>query len=156
MSFIYQEPKTRGGSYRSDLIVRTFGSHFRIVLKNDGSYGLPIGAMLLVAAAVECAVSLWKDGSLRTEGLGRKGKKSASGFIASPWASRGATYPLSIKSNQKWAAIYVRGSLSQRPKGQADDFISEASSTDDGEYVDPRTLPVMTRLESQTFSPRWQ
>ncbi|KAJ7754916.1 hypothetical protein B0H14DRAFT_2635329 [Mycena olivaceomarginata] len=47
-------------------------------------------------------------------------------------------------------------SLSQRPKGQADDFISEASSTDDGEYVDPRTLLVMTKLESQTFSPHWQ
>jgi hypothetical protein len=33
--------------------------------------------------------------------------------------------------NQKWTAIYGRASLPQRPKGQADNLISEASSTDD-------------------------
>ncbi|KAJ6505370.1 hypothetical protein C8R45DRAFT_1209141 [Mycena sanguinolenta] len=50
LAFLYRDPATKSGSYRSDLFVRTFGAHLRkVVLKIDVSDGHSVGA-----ASVTC------------------------------------------------------------------------------------------------------
>ncbi|KAJ6563089.1 hypothetical protein DFH09DRAFT_1477983 [Mycena vulgaris] len=63
VAFIYREPNTMSGSYRSDLIIQTFVGHLRIALETDVSYGHPTGAMTICCAAVERALQLCKNGS---------------------------------------------------------------------------------------------
>ncbi|KAJ6467181.1 hypothetical protein C8R47DRAFT_1223750 [Mycena vitilis] len=137
LTFLYRDPVTQTGSYRSELFLRVFGSaHLRFVLKNEASFGFPIGAASLVAAGLERALTLCKDGSLTTEGIPRRGRKTALSFVAVPWADRAASYLLSIDTLtlSKWQEILYLGSefMNSKNGSPADPF--DAST--DGESTD--------------------
>ncbi|KAJ6563507.1 hypothetical protein B0H10DRAFT_2115175 [Mycena sp. CBHHK59/15] len=139
LAFLYRDPATKGGSYRSELFLRTFGAHLRIVIKSDVSYGHPTGAASLCAAALERALSLCQDGSPSTDGLPRKGKKSVLSFVAIP----GLT------------AHFNLASVFQNPKGNAipDIFEQSADGTDGGDssdgYLDPRSRVIVSDDEAE-------
>ncbi|KAJ7127252.1 hypothetical protein C8R43DRAFT_1028169 [Mycena crocata] len=147
MPFLYREPDTQSGSYRSELILKTFYGHIRIAIKTDKSYGHPTGAMSISAAALERALSLWKDGNLSIEGLPRKAKKKAQSFIASPWADRAMSYlpPIQTLTTQKWREIF---GLSMQFKDSKEEDLFEPRSTDDDSsdvpYIDPRSRVVVS------------
>lgn len=46
---------------------------------------------------MERALSLYESGSPATEGIDRKGRKSAFSFVENPWANRTASYLMQIK-----------------------------------------------------------
>ncbi|KAJ7670960.1 hypothetical protein B0H17DRAFT_1085643, partial [Mycena rosella] len=151
LTFLYGDPETQGRSYRSDLIIRTFGAHLHIAMKTEESWGDPTGALSLCAAAVERALSLCRDGHLRTEGLPRKGKDTALSFVAVPWADRAASYltPIKTLTLQKWSEIFSLGNVFKTDKGSVEDDIFN-NSTDGDEsseasaYVDPRSRVVVS------------
>ncbi|KAJ6590295.1 hypothetical protein B0H10DRAFT_2092717 [Mycena sp. CBHHK59/15] len=157
LAFLYRDPATKGGSYRSELFLRTFGAHLRIVIKSDVSYGHPTGAASLCAAALERALSLCQDGSPSTDGLPRKGKKSVLSFVAIPWADRASKYltPIKTLTLQKWREIFNLASVFQNPKGNAipDIFEQSADGTDGGDssdgYLDPRSRVIVSDDEAE-------
>ncbi|KAJ7763856.1 hypothetical protein B0H16DRAFT_1718492 [Mycena metata] len=154
MAFLYRDPETNGGSYRSDLFLRTFGkAHLSIVLKNDVSYGHPTGAGSLVAASLERALSLCRSGKLDPEGVQRKGKKAALNFVAKPWADRVSSYlpPIKTLSLQKWKQIFTLASEYANTKSNPDDDLFDQSSDGDDpeEYVDPRARIVISDDEPE-------
>ncbi|KAJ7181550.1 hypothetical protein C8R43DRAFT_1116917 [Mycena crocata] len=141
-----------GGSYRSPLILKTFYSHMRIAIKTDEFYGYPTGAMSLCAAALERAIGMWKTGHRSDEGIARKNKKRANGFIASPWADRAANYlpPISTLTAQKWREIITL--TLKTPADPKDGDIFDTRSTDDESsdgYVDPRSCVVVSDDEPE-------
>ncbi|KAJ7142647.1 hypothetical protein C8R44DRAFT_865968 [Mycena epipterygia] len=143
LAFLYREPQTKGGSYRSELIVGTFSSHTQLVSKSDVSFGHPTGAMSLCAAALERAFSLCKDGNCIIEALPRKGRKSVSSFVPNPWAERARKYLVVIKtlSLQKWQEIiYLALTLST---DQSPDIL-ESTDGDSSEGLDPRSLVIVS------------
>ncbi|KAJ7725535.1 hypothetical protein B0H16DRAFT_1471772 [Mycena metata] len=154
MAFLYRDPETKGGSYRSDLFLRTFGkAHLSIVLKNDVSYGHPTGAGSLVAASLERALSLCRSSELDPEGVQRKGKKAALNFVAKPWADRASSYlpPIKTLSLQKWKQIFTLASEYANTKSNSDDDLFDQSSDGDDseEYVDPRARIVISDDEPE-------
>ncbi|KAF7372523.1 hypothetical protein MVEN_00114200 [Mycena venus] len=153
VAFIYRDPKTQTGSYRSDIFLRTFAAHLRLVLKSDVSYGHPIGAASLVAAAVERALTLCRDGAPSAEALPRRGKKSAHGFVPVPWADRAANYlkPIKSLSLQKWREIFeLSGQFVNSRRNTIDLFeaSTDACESSDG-YVDPRSVVVISDDEPE-------
>ncbi|KAJ6607965.1 hypothetical protein B0H10DRAFT_2227285 [Mycena sp. CBHHK59/15] len=152
LAFLYRDPATKSGSYRSDLFLRAFAAHLRYVLKSDVSYGHPIGAASLVAVAR--ALAICKDGIPSTEGVPRRGKKNALSFVPVPWADRAASYLPPIKSLtlQKWQEIFSLSGEFVYSKGNSVDLF-EASSTDGGDssdgYVDPRSQIVVSDDEPE-------
>ncbi|KAJ6555519.1 hypothetical protein B0H10DRAFT_2342869 [Mycena sp. CBHHK59/15] len=124
------------GSYRSELFLRVLGgAHLRVYLKNEVSFGFPIGAALLVAAALERAFALCKDGSLSTEGIQHKGRKKANSFVPVPWAERAARYlpPIETLTPQKWHDIIALAAQFMNSKDSAplfDDNSTDAESAD--------------------------
>ncbi|KAF8162296.1 hypothetical protein K438DRAFT_1985224 [Mycena galopus ATCC 62051] len=143
VKFLYRDPTSKSGGYRGELVLRFFASFYlRLVLKSDGSFGLPIGGMTVCLAA--------KTGTLDNEGTGRKGKNPALRFIANPWAQRALRYlpPIQKLSDQKWREIYELASpFLDSDKGTPDDILTDGSSTDDSElagglYVDPRSAII--------------
>ncbi|KAJ6590371.1 hypothetical protein B0H10DRAFT_2092249 [Mycena sp. CBHHK59/15] len=157
LTFLYRDPATKGGSYRSELFLRTFGAHLRIVIKSDVSYGHPTGAASLCAAALERVLSLCQDGSPSIDGLPRKGKKSVLSFVAIPWADRASKYltPIKTLTLQKWREIFNLASVFQNPKGNAipDIFEQSADGTDGGDssdgYLDPRSRVIVSDDEAE-------
>ncbi|KAJ6526364.1 hypothetical protein B0H19DRAFT_1197253, partial [Mycena capillaripes] len=149
LAFLYRDKATKTGSYRSDLFLQTFAAHPAIALKITFSYGFPIGAAALTAAALERALLLCKDGSLSIEGQARKGRKAAHSFVPVPWAERAASYlpPIRTLTEQKWQEIYnlARQYTTFRGDAVTDPF---DNSTDGGEstdgYVDPRSQVVVS------------
>ncbi|KAK6969040.1 hypothetical protein R3P38DRAFT_3148129 [Favolaschia claudopus] len=109
-SFVYEDPKNETGAYRSELMLRVFAAHLQIALKTDTWYGHPIGAMTISCAAVERALHMYKDGVLSTEGIQRKGKRSAHSFLAVPWAARAKAYLPAVEklSTKKWSKIIAQ------------------------------------------------
>ncbi|KAJ6541271.1 hypothetical protein B0H10DRAFT_2137200 [Mycena sp. CBHHK59/15] len=63
LNFLYREPATK-----------------------DESYGHPVRAACLIAAGIEQALVICKDGFPSPEALPCKGKKSALSFVPVPWA----------------------------------------------------------------------
>ncbi|KAJ7891996.1 hypothetical protein B0H13DRAFT_1886941 [Mycena leptocephala] len=100
LAFLYRDPVAQ--------ISMPSIPHLRYVPKSDISYGHPIGAASLVAAALERALAICKDGIPSTEGVPRRGKKNALNFVPVPWADRTASYLPPIKSLtlQKWQEIF--------------------------------------------------
>ncbi|KAJ7673383.1 hypothetical protein B0H17DRAFT_1083249, partial [Mycena rosella] len=113
-----------------NLIIRTFGAHLHIAMKTEEFWGHPTGALSLCAAAVERALSLCRNGYLRTEGLPRKGKATALSFIAVPWADRAASYlpPIKTLTLQKWQEIFSLGHAFKTDKGSVEDNIFNKDS----------------------------
>ncbi|KAJ6579315.1 hypothetical protein B0H10DRAFT_2443473 [Mycena sp. CBHHK59/15] len=153
VAFLYRDPKSQTGSYRSELFLRVFGgAHLRVYLKNEVSFGFPIGAALLVAAALERAFALCKDGSLSTEGIQRKGRKKANSFVPVPWAERAARYlpPIETLTPQKWHDIIALAAQFMNSKDSAplfDDNSTDAESADG--YTDPRSNVVISDDEPE-------
>ncbi|KAJ6628176.1 hypothetical protein B0H10DRAFT_2209843 [Mycena sp. CBHHK59/15] len=153
LNFLYGEPAMKSGSYRSKLFLQAFGSgHLRVVLKTDESYGHPVGAACLIAAGIERALVICKDGFPSPEALPRKGKKSALSFVPVPWAECVASYlpPIKTLTLQKWTEIFRLGWDFVTSKGEAEDLFDPVDSTDgdnstDGDgYVDPRACIVVS------------
>ncbi|KAJ7434183.1 hypothetical protein B0H11DRAFT_2119253 [Mycena galericulata] len=105
--FVYEDEDAETGAYRSELILQGFAAHLEYVLKIDMSFGYPIGVLALVCSAAERALSMHKTGKCTTEGVKRKGKRSAQSFVAVPWAARAKGYLPGIKSlsPHKWEKI---------------------------------------------------
>ncbi|KAJ6524385.1 hypothetical protein DFH09DRAFT_1372145 [Mycena vulgaris] len=155
LTFIYREPETKGGSYRSTLFLEVFGkAHLTTVLKTDVSYGHPTGAASLVCAALERGFNICREGSSSNEGVKRRGKKTASSFVASPWAERAANYlpPIKTLTLKKWSEIFELGTEYVSAKIAGDDLFSEHSTDgDDSEaprYIDPRARVQVSDDES--------
>ncbi|KAJ6587728.1 hypothetical protein B0H10DRAFT_2093683, partial [Mycena sp. CBHHK59/15] len=149
--FVYREPATKGGSYRSDLLILTFVAHLRIVIKNDVSFGHPTGAMSICCAAVERALQLCKNGSPSPEGVPRPGKKkSALSFVAVPWAERAASYlkPIKTLSLQKWSEIFALTVAHLDKSDPMDDIFSTDGDSSEG-YIDPRSCVVVSDDEPE-------
>ncbi|KAJ6463660.1 hypothetical protein DFH09DRAFT_1227135, partial [Mycena vulgaris] len=108
-NFVYE--KRRGdvqtGAYRGELLLRTFAAHLGAVKNCDVFYGHPVGALATACAATERALHMYKTGTCSTDGVKRKGKRSAASFVAVPWAARAKAYLPGIMklSDQKWAKI---------------------------------------------------
>ncbi|KAJ7501858.1 hypothetical protein B0H11DRAFT_2188717 [Mycena galericulata] len=98
LRFVYEDEDAETGAYRSELILQGFAAHLEYVLKIDMSFGYPIGVLALVCSAAERALSMHKTGKCTTEGVKRKGKRSAQSFVAVPWAARAKGYLPGIKS----------------------------------------------------------
>ncbi|KAJ7669938.1 hypothetical protein DFH06DRAFT_1468676 [Mycena polygramma] len=153
LTFLYRNPVTQTGSYRSDLFLRVFGSaHLRFVLKNERSYGFPIGAASLVAAGLERALTLCKNGSLSTDGVPRRGRKTAQSFVAVPWAERAASYLLSIDTltPAKWQEIMSLASefVNSKDGSPADPF-DASTDGDSTDGYDPRANVVVSDDEPE-------
>ncbi|KAJ7070467.1 hypothetical protein C8F01DRAFT_1106540, partial [Mycena amicta] len=138
-SFLYKDPKAMTGVYRSTLLLRVFAVHCRLVAKAELSYGDPIGALSLCAAAIERALKLWLTGIFQKEdGITRVGKPKASSFVETPWGSHAAAYLKGIRglSAQKWAEIqtlakgYLRGSAAAAAAALQSDYSSGTEGTD--------------------------
>ncbi|KAK7008364.1 hypothetical protein R3P38DRAFT_2551440 [Favolaschia claudopus] len=95
------------GAYRSELVLRVFAAHLQAVHKNDAFYGHPVGAMALTCAAVERALNMYKSGTCSTDGVPRRGKRSALSFVVVPWGARAKAYLPGIRklTTQKWSKI---------------------------------------------------
>ncbi|KAF7366228.1 hypothetical protein MVEN_00500000 [Mycena venus] len=95
------------GAYRGELVLRTFAAHLQVVNKADVFYGHPVGALATACASAERALHMYKTGTCSTDGITRKGRRSANSFVAVPWAARAKAYLPGIKklSDQKWAKI---------------------------------------------------
>ncbi|KAF8239473.1 hypothetical protein L208DRAFT_1374635 [Tricholoma matsutake] len=53
MNFVYRDMETKTGSFRSDMMMSLFTGHLKTILKWGGNgHGMPIGALVLCAAAV--------------------------------------------------------------------------------------------------------
>jgi len=154
LAFLYREPATQAGSYRSDVFGRGFGAHLRYVLKTDTSFGHPVGAASLVAASLERGLSLCKDGVLSNEPLPRKGRKSALSFVPVPWAARAASYlpPILTLTVRQWREIFVNASQFVNLTDNAvtdllGNHTSDGDSTDG--YADPRSQIVVSDDDSE-------
>ncbi|KAJ7767533.1 hypothetical protein DFH07DRAFT_769627 [Mycena maculata] len=148
LTFLYRDPAKKSGSYRSDLFLTVFGVHLRYILKNEVSFGLPVGAASVVAAALERALLLCQSGELSTQGLPRRGKKTAHSFSTVPWAERAASYLKGIRvlGIQKWQEIYTLAreyaDFKEDDGGDPFDNTTDGESTDG--YVDPRARIVVS------------
>ncbi|KAJ7739438.1 hypothetical protein DFH07DRAFT_965723 [Mycena maculata] len=132
LTFLYRDPAKKSGSYRSDLFLTVFGVHLRYILKNEVSFGLPG----VVAAALEHALLLCQSGELSTQGLPRRGKKTAHSFSTVPWAERAASYLKGIRvlGMQKWQEIYTLAR--EYADFKEDDGGDPFDNTTDGESTD--------------------
>ncbi|KAJ6526197.1 hypothetical protein B0H10DRAFT_2249255 [Mycena sp. CBHHK59/15] len=133
--FVYREPATKGGSYRSDLLILTFVAHLRIVIKNDVSFGHPTGAMSICCAAVERALQLCKNGSPSPEGVPRPGKKN---YLK----------PIKTLSLQKWSEIFALTVAHLDKSDPMDDIFSTDGDSSEG-YIDPRSCVVVSDDEPE-------
>ncbi|KAJ6592618.1 hypothetical protein B0H19DRAFT_1088175 [Mycena capillaripes] len=108
-SFVYENKEDETGAYRSELMLQVFAAHLQVALKTDVSYGHPVGAMAISCAAAERALHMYKNGTCSSDGIKRKGKRSAHSFVAVPWAARAKAYLPGIKklSTKKWSKIMV-------------------------------------------------
>ncbi|KAJ7019056.1 hypothetical protein C8F04DRAFT_1276695 [Mycena alexandri] len=154
MAFLYRDPETKGGSYRSDLFLRTFGkAHLTIALKTDVLYGHPVGAESLVAAGLERGLSLCRTGVSATEGIQRKGKKATLSFIAVPWADCTGSYlkPIKKLTLQKWTQIFgLATEYANTKPNSGDDLFDQSTDGDDSEeYVDPRARIIISDDEPE-------
>jgi hypothetical protein len=111
--------------------------------------------LFLTYCQIERALSLWRSGSLNTEGVARRGRKSAQSFVASPWADRAASYlpPIKTLSEAKWAEIYTLGAAHQHlSDAKADDIFADTSSAGDDSaeepYIDPRSRIIVSDDEA--------
>ncbi|KAJ6472008.1 hypothetical protein C8R45DRAFT_1164724 [Mycena sanguinolenta] len=157
LAFLYRDPATKTGSYRSDLFLKTFAVHLRIVLKSDVSYGHPVGAAALTAAAIERALSICRNGAPSKDALLRQGKKApAFSFGSVPWAERAASYlkPIKTLSLQKWCEIIEQSRVYVKGRGSSlnDIFESSAAESSDGYYVDPREQIVISDDEPEQYN----
>ncbi|KAF8205228.1 hypothetical protein K438DRAFT_1964313 [Mycena galopus ATCC 62051] len=107
LNFIYADEDNMTGAYCSELMLRIFAAHLQAVQKTDMYYRHPIGALAILCASAERALHLHKTGVYSTDGVKRKGRRSANSFVAIPWAARTAAYLPAIKriSHKKWAQI---------------------------------------------------
>ncbi|KAJ7233659.1 hypothetical protein C8J57DRAFT_1249762 [Mycena rebaudengoi] len=145
--FIYRDPIAKTGAHRSPLMISTFSEHVRAVMENDVSYGHPVGALSLAAAALERALSLWQTGSLAEKSGAGTVKRSARSFVAVPWANRAAAYLPNIKmlALAKWINIY--GLAAEVASGTTEDTDILAAGDDDDAsegQADPRSLMVLS------------
>ncbi|KAJ6616605.1 hypothetical protein B0H10DRAFT_1378221 [Mycena sp. CBHHK59/15] len=106
-NFVYENKEDETGAYRSELMLRVFAAHLQVALKTDVSYGHPVGAMTISCAATERALHMYKNGTCSSDGVKRKGKRSAHSFVAVPWAARAKAYLPGVKklSTKKWSKI---------------------------------------------------
>ncbi|KAJ7469534.1 hypothetical protein FB451DRAFT_1176775 [Mycena latifolia] len=159
--FVYEDQDAERGAYRSELILRGFAAHQEMVLKTDVSYGHPVGAMAAVCAAGERALTMHKTGQCSTDGVKRKGKRSAHSFIAVPWAARAQAYLPGIKAltTKKWSKImamsrpFIESAAQIRSDDtEGDDYedargqIQVSDDSDDEVAPSPQTL-IVRRLD---------
>ncbi|KAJ7182269.1 hypothetical protein C8R43DRAFT_1115914 [Mycena crocata] len=147
-SFLYREPETQGGVYRSDFIFDVMEAHYRVSNRTKVSYGHPVGALSLAAAALERGFAIWSEGIPAVEGIERRGKKSALSFIISPWAGKAAAYlpRIQLLGENQWHQIWTESSASVAGDTSLLGALGDGGATDtssDAPYIDPRsTVPI--------------
>ncbi|KAJ6521750.1 hypothetical protein B0H19DRAFT_1203479 [Mycena capillaripes] len=131
-NFIYENEEAQTGAYRSELVLRVFAAHLKVVAKTDHFYGHPVGALALACAAAERGLHLHKTGTLATEGVKRKGKRSAHSFVAVPWAARAKAYLPAIEklTSKKWSKIVAWATPFMNTASEMDADDTEAEEGD--------------------------
>ncbi|KAJ7230117.1 hypothetical protein GGX14DRAFT_553602 [Mycena pura] len=150
LAFIYENTETEppSGSFRSDLVSKTFAEYVRVVSKIDVEYGRPVGALSLSAAAVERGLQLWEHGTLSEDGVSRGRQKTLYGFIAVPWAQRASKYLTSIDrlTEQKWSKVIERAGsfVGELGNNVLTDPVSASDEESGDSSIDPRTEIVIS------------
>ncbi|GBE86813.1 hypothetical protein SCP_1000550 [Sparassis crispa] len=98
-NFLYLDPESTVhlGTFRGPLITETFAYHLQLIIKSEVDYGEPTGALALCTAAVQRALTVWKEGmnSLKEpdgsacRGGARNFKES---FKDEPWGNEAKIY----------------------------------------------------------------
>ncbi|GBE89319.1 hypothetical protein SCP_1503270 [Sparassis crispa] len=113
-NFLYLDPESTAhpGTFRGPLITETFAYHLQLTIKSEVDYGEPTGALALCTAAVQRALTVWKDGmnSLKEpDGSARHGgaRNSKESFKDEPWGNEAKIYYNRTKGlkEPKWHAI---------------------------------------------------
>ncbi|KAF8799286.1 hypothetical protein BYT27DRAFT_7343021 [Phlegmacium glaucopus] len=101
LSYIYRDPVTKSGAYRSATLMEVYAAHQQVIMKTDNFYGYGAGALSLCAAAHERALKLWQTGNAPTKDI----KKS---FVCKPWAIWTAAHykVVSTLSKRVWGEIH--------------------------------------------------
>ncbi|KAJ7080298.1 hypothetical protein C8R44DRAFT_992479 [Mycena epipterygia] len=147
--FIYGDPVTKAGAYRTDPIYHVMEAHFRITDKTVVTYGAPVGALSAVASSLERGYSIWRTGKPATEGLERRGKRTAHSFVAAPWAVNAAAYLPQIKKlkNKHWGEIWTNSTATFA--GDSALLGDGGADTSSEGYVDKRSLIVISDDEDE-------
>jgi len=80
LAYIYRDPQTKSGAYRSSSMMEVYTLHQQIITKTDRFYGHGTGALSL------CAAALWRTGNAPT-------KDTKTSFIRRPRAVRTCRTP---------------------------------------------------------------
>ncbi|KAF8805296.1 hypothetical protein BYT27DRAFT_7243389 [Phlegmacium glaucopus] len=128
LSYIYRDPVTKSGAYRSAALMEVYAVHQQVIMKTDDFYGYGVGALSLCAAAHERALKLWQTGNVPTKDI----KKS---FVRKPWAVQTAAHykVVSTLSKRVWGEIH-EASLSVIGSVEVN------TTADDSEMEDPKDL----------------
>ncbi|KAF8154406.1 hypothetical protein B0H34DRAFT_799197 [Crassisporium funariophilum] len=128
LAYIYRDPQTKSGAYRSSSMMEVYAVHQQIITKTDRFYGYPTGALSLCAAAHERALKLWQTGSAPT-------KETKTSFVRRPWAVRTAAHHRVIAklSERVWNEIHDVSLL-------AIGSVDVDATADDSEIEDPEDL----------------
>ncbi|KAL6298937.1 hypothetical protein BKA93DRAFT_830273 [Sparassis latifolia] len=113
-NFLYLDLQatTHPGAFRGPLIMETFAYHLQLTMKSEVEYGEPAGALALCSAAVQQALTVWKDGTnsiKEPDGSARRGgaRNSKESFKDEPWGNEAKIYYNRTKGlkEPKWHAI---------------------------------------------------
>ncbi|KAJ7142581.1 hypothetical protein C8R44DRAFT_865909 [Mycena epipterygia] len=145
--FIYRDPIAKAGAYRTDAVYHVMEAHFRITDKTAVTYGSPDGAMSAAASSLERGYSIWRTGKPATEGLERRGKRTAHSFVAEPWAAKAAAYLPQIKklNDSQWGEIWTNSTATFA--GDSALLGDGGADTSSEGYVDPRSMIVISDAE---------
>ncbi|KAJ7114417.1 hypothetical protein C8R44DRAFT_740556 [Mycena epipterygia] len=145
--FIYRDPIAKAGAYRTDAVYHVMEAHFRITDKTTVTYGSPDGAMSAAASSLERGYSIWRTGKPATEGLERRGKRTAHSFVAEPWAAKAAAYLPQIKklNDSQWGEIWTNSTATFA--GDSALLGDGGADTSSEGYVDPRSMIVISDAE---------
>ncbi|KAG5649077.1 hypothetical protein H0H81_006467, partial [Sphagnurus paluster] len=128
LSYIYRDPETKSGAYRSTSVVEVFAAHQQVITKTDTFHGYPAGGLSLCAAAHKRALKLWRTGNGPT-------KDTKTSFVRKPWAARTAAHykVVSKLSERVWGEIH---NASKAAIGS----VEVDATADESEIEDPEDL----------------
>ncbi|KII87400.1 hypothetical protein PLICRDRAFT_254239 [Plicaturopsis crispa FD-325 SS-3] len=64
---MWLDPERRKGTFRSEIVLRTFSAYLNIAQKSIADFGRPIGVLCISTAAVERALRIWASGKFDAE-----------------------------------------------------------------------------------------
>ncbi|KAG6855216.1 hypothetical protein H0H87_006634, partial [Tephrocybe sp. NHM501043] len=106
------------GAFQSELVLELFTFHLKLVSASVIGYGLPLGGLVLCAAAIEHALKIWKDNKKKdadtasgTVTLNQKKQvQHTPSFGSNEWVKMTAGYvqlTSGLKANEHWENIFV-------------------------------------------------